>query len=74
MSAPIPDLDAYFARIAYAGPHEATLARLIAIHEHHARAIPYENLDVLLGRPISLDLAAIERKLVHERSGRYCFE
>ena len=74
MSAPSPDLDAYFSRIAYAGPREATLATLIAIHEHHARAIPYENLDVLLGRSISLDPAAIEQKLVHARRGGYCFE
>jgi N-hydroxyarylamine O-acetyltransferase len=74
MSAPSPDLDAYFTRIAYSGPREVSLATLTAIHEHHARAIPYENLDVLLGRPISLELAAIERKLVHERRGGYCFE
>lgn len=69
-----PRLDAYFARIGYTGPRDPTLATLTAIHQHHARAIPYENLDVLLGRPISLDPAAIERKLVHERRGGYCFE
>ncbi len=74
MSAPTPDLAAYFARIAYTGPRDATLSTLTAIHQHHARAIPYENLDVLLGRPISLDLAAIEQKLVHARRGGYCFE
>lgn len=68
------NLDAYFARIGYTGPREPTLATLTAIHQHHARAIPYENLDVLLGRPISLDPAAIERKLVHDRRGGYCFE
>ncbi|HVU22709.1 MAG TPA: arylamine N-acetyltransferase [Opitutus sp.] len=69
-----PDLDAYFARIAYAGPRAATFAALAAIHGAHARAIPFENLDVLLGRGISLDLSAIERKLVHDRRGGYCFE
>lgn len=74
MSGLIPNLDAYFARIGYSGPREATLAVLTAIHQHHARAIPFENLDVLLGRPISLELAAIERKLVHDRRGGYCFE
>jgi N-hydroxyarylamine O-acetyltransferase len=68
------DLDAYLARIAYRGPRGATPAVLRAIHAHHARAIPYENLDVLLGRLIRLDLASIERKLVHERRGGYCFE
>ena len=69
-----PDLDAYFARIGYAGSREPTLATLAAIHRHHARTIPYENLDVLLGRPISLEPAAIERKLIHDRRGGYCFE
>ena len=74
MSVPTPDLEAYFARIAYTGPRDVTLATLTAIHQHHARAIPYENLDVLLGRAISIDLAAIEQKLVHARRGGYCFE
>jgi N-hydroxyarylamine O-acetyltransferase len=69
-----PDLDAYFARIGYAGSRTPTLATLTAIHEHHARAIPFENLDVLLGRGISLDPAVIERKLVHAKRGGYCFE
>jgi N-hydroxyarylamine O-acetyltransferase len=74
MSATTPDLDAYFARIAYDGPRDATLSTLTAIHRQHARAIPYENLDVLLGRPISLEPAAIAQKLVLARRGGYCFE
>ena len=69
-----PDLDAYFARIGYAGPRNPSLATLTAIHQHHACAIPFENLDVLLGRGISLDPAAIEQKLVHAGRGGYCFE
>ncbi len=70
----VPDLDAYFARIAYTGPRDPTLATLHAITAHHAAAIPFENLDVLLGRPISLDPAAIVQKLIHARRGGYCFE
>ncbi|ACB74822.1 arylamine N-acetyltransferase family protein [Opitutus terrae] len=68
------NLDAYFARIGYTGPHRATLETLSAIHAAHAEAIPFENLDVLLGRPISLDPAAVFQKLVTERRGGYCFE
>ncbi|MEY2879781.1 MAG: hypothetical protein RLZZ15_2161 [Verrucomicrobiota bacterium] len=68
------DLDAYFARIGYTGPRVATVAALRALHAHHARAIPYENLDVLLGRPIRVDLAGIEEKLVRQKRGGYCFE
>ncbi len=40
----------------------------------HVQAIPFENLDVLLGLPIDLEPSALERKLVHERRGGYCFE
>lgn len=68
------DLDAYFARIAYAGDRAPTLATLNAISAAHVAAIPFENLDVLRGVPIELDSEALERKLVHARRGGYCFE
>jgi N-hydroxyarylamine O-acetyltransferase len=68
------DLDAYFARIGYTGPRAATVETLRAIQRRHVCTIPFENLDVLLGRGIALDLASIERKLVRERRGGYCFE
>ncbi len=74
MTSPPIDLDAYLARIDYAGPREATLATLTALHTAHEAAIPFENLDILLGRGIDLDLAAVERKLVADRRGGYCFE
>ncbi len=68
------DLEAYLARIGYAGPREATAAVLTAVHAAHARTIPFENLDILLGRTIATDLRAVTRKLVHDRRGGYCFE
>jgi N-hydroxyarylamine O-acetyltransferase len=68
------DLDAYFRRIGYGGPRTPTLATLRAIHLLHPRAIPFENLDPFLGRPVLLDAAALERKLVREGRGGYCFE
>jgi N-hydroxyarylamine O-acetyltransferase len=71
---PIIDLDAYFARIGYTGPRAPTLAVLRALHLQHMMAVPTENLDVLLGQPISIDLVALGRKLVQERRGGYCFE
>ena len=75
MSSPaVPDLDAYFARLGYTGPRAPTLETLHAITLHHATTIPFENLDVLLGRPIVLTPGAIFRKLVHDRRGGYCFE
>lgn len=68
------NLDAYFARIRYAGPRELTLPVLRDILLRHTCAIPFENLDVLLGRGISLADDAVERKLVAENRGGYCFE
>jgi N-hydroxyarylamine O-acetyltransferase len=74
VSATAPNLDAYFARVRYEGSRAPTLATLRALHLHHVQAIPFENLDVLLDRTIALELAAVERKLVHDRRGGYCFE
>ncbi|MET0283542.1 MAG: arylamine N-acetyltransferase [Polyangiales bacterium] len=68
------DLDEYFRRIGYEGPREPTLDVLHALTMAHAQAIPFENLDVLLGRPIRLELDAIFDKLVRQRRGGYCFE
>lgn len=68
------DLDAYLDRIDYAGPVEPSLDALGALHEAHLAAIPFENLDILLGRPIELALEALERKLVAGKRGGYCFE
>ncbi|MDX2086968.1 MAG: arylamine N-acetyltransferase [Kofleriaceae bacterium] len=68
------DLDAYFARIGYTGARAPTLDVLHALSAAHVTAIPFENIDVVLGRPIDLDLPALEQKLVHARRGGYCFE
>lgn len=67
-------LDAYFARIGYDGPCEPTFATLCAVHERHAQTIPFENIDVVLGRSIPLDLDSLVKKLITDRRGGYCFE
>ncbi len=70
----ILNLDAYFERIRYTGTREATPEALTAIHTAHLGSIPFENVDVLLGRRIRLDLASLQAKLVDGRRGGYCFE
>jgi N-hydroxyarylamine O-acetyltransferase len=47
---------------------------LAAIHRGHVTSIPFENLDSHRGIPVSLELGDLERKLVDERRGGYCFE
>lgn len=68
------DLDSYCERIGYAGSRSATLATLRALQLHHPRAIPFENVNTLVGRPVQLDVASLEHKLVQSRRGGYCFE
>lgn len=69
-----PDLDAYFTRIQYDGPRRPTRQVLDAVIRAHVTTVPFENLDVLLGRPIELEPAKIESKIVGSRRGGYCFE
>jgi N-hydroxyarylamine O-acetyltransferase len=68
------DLDAYLARINYAGPRALTYDTLAGILRAHAASIPFESFDVLLGRPIRLDPEGLQAKIVSARRGGYCFE
>jgi N-hydroxyarylamine O-acetyltransferase len=67
------DLDGYLARTgAEAGPPGT--AALRALVRAHTLAVPFENVDVVLGRHPGLSPAAITGKLVHRRRGGYCYE
>jgi N-hydroxyarylamine O-acetyltransferase len=68
------NLDAYLRRINYSGSIAPTLETLQAIHRLHVSAIPFENLDPLMERPVRLQLSDIEQKLLLERRGGYCLE
>ncbi len=68
------DLNGYFARIRWQGPTAPTYSTLAGLLSHHLAHVPFENFDVLLGRGIRLDVAALQAKLVHARRGGYCFE
>ena len=66
--------DRYFDRIGFRGSVSPTLETLTALMRAHVRRIPFENLDVLLGRGVRLDLDSVYAKLVEARRGGYCFE
>lgn len=72
------DLDGYLARIGYDSGREGELApdlrTLTNLHRAHVGAVPFENLDVALGRRIPLDLKSLQAKLVGRRRGGYCYE
>ena len=63
------DLDAYLDRVGLRGP-----PGLAELHRAHVMAIPFENLDPRRGVPISLEPDDLQRKLVADRRGGYCFE
>lgn len=63
------DLDAYLERIGLDGSPS-----IAQVHRAHLTSIPFENLDPHRGLPVSLEAEDIERKLVTERRGGYCFE
>lgn len=68
------DLDAYLRRIGFAGETRPDLATLTALHGRHVATMPFENLNPLMGLPVDLEPAALQRKLVDQRRGGYCFE
>ena len=47
---------------------------LKTLQEHHMMAVPFENLDVVVGRDINLDPQSLYSKVVEKRRGGYCFE
>jgi len=68
------DTPAYLARIHYSGATEAHAEILSALHRAHMVAVPFENLDIHLGRKIKVDEAAILNKVVAHRRGGFCYE
>jgi N-hydroxyarylamine O-acetyltransferase len=67
-------LDEYLKRIGLSDPGPLDSAGLRRLHAAHLDAIPFENLDILLGRGIQLDLDRLRAKLIAQRRGGYCFE
>ena len=68
------DLEGYLLRIHAKSPLAPSAEALGDLQRAHVGAIPFENLDILLGQPIRLDLASLQSKLVTSRRGGYCFE
>lgn len=68
------NLNAYFERIGFAGSIAPSLATLEMLHALHPAAIPFENLSPLMGEPVPLDQPSLEKKLLTDRRGGYCFE
>ncbi len=69
------DLDAYLTRVGYEGDVAADLSTLRRLHTAHVDAIPFDNLDALLGRAaVPLDLDSVQEKIVRQGRGGWCLE
>ncbi|WP_207434356.1 arylamine N-acetyltransferase family protein [Sabulibacter ruber] len=68
------NLDRYLARIGYDGDTTPTLRTLQELHYYHTLTFPFENLNPFLKRPVPLDVETLQRKMVEDFRGGYCFE
>jgi N-hydroxyarylamine O-acetyltransferase len=71
---PKPIAPGYLDRIEYRGPASPTAETLRALHRCHMFTVPFENLDIALGRKIVCDEDAFIRKIVGQRRGGFCYE
>jgi len=68
------DVTPYLHRICYSGSTDPTRATLRALHRAHMLAVPFENLNIAIGRTIVLDEHLLIHKIVQERRGGFCYE
>ena len=68
------DVSRYLARIGIAEALPPTGESLRRLQKAHLFTVPYENMDILAGRPIVLKTGRLYEKIVLRRRGGYCFE
>jgi N-hydroxyarylamine O-acetyltransferase len=68
------DVEAYLRRIEYDGPRQPSSITLRTLHRQHLFNVPFENLDIPLGTPISLEISALYQKIVVRKRGGFCYE
>jgi len=71
---PNVEVESYLRRIGHIGEVRPTEATLRSLHRAHHLTIPFENLDIHIGRAIVCDEAHFLHKIVHERRGGFCYE
>lgn len=68
------DVEEYLKRIGFTSPVAATIDTLRGLHRAHLLTVPFENLDIHLGRPILLSEESFLNKIVRNRRGGFCYE
>ncbi len=74
MAPELMEIGPYLERIGYGGTCEVSAENLRQLHRAHMLAIPFENLDIPLGNPITLSLPSFYDKIVGRRRGGFCYE
>lgn len=68
------DKQIYLRRLGIETTIDSSLTSLTRLQRQHIFTIPFENLDIILGRGISVELPDIYNKVINHRRGGYCFE
>lgn len=68
------NIEQYLARIGLSSEPEPALDYLQTLQQAHLRAIPFENIDVQLGKRLTTDVAAAYEKIVVRGRGGWCYE
>lgn len=68
------DPDAYLRRVQCPERSDPSIETLARLHRAHLHTVPFENLDIPLGRSISLSPTAMFEKIVSRRRGGFCYE
>lgn len=66
--------DIYLARLGFDSPPPPTLETLRKLQLRHTATFPFETISTLLREPVPVDLPSVERKLLHDGRGGYCYE
>lgn len=71
---PLPDVNAYLERLNISKGDVCDEAYLDALVTAHQCEIPFENMDVMKKRTISLAVEDLFDKIIRRKRGGYCFE
>jgi len=68
------EINTYLERINYTNSVKPDTQTLYGLHLAHMLAVPFENLDIGLKRPIHIDERSIWDKIVISKRGGFCYE
>ena len=66
--------DLYLRRLGFTRAPAPTLDTLHLLQLRHTAAFAFETLNTFLHRPVAIDLPSVERKLLFDGRGGYCYE